>query len=285
MKHRKVGIEIEYGISLRNEEFGQLVYAASKKTGYGKCLTFEFRMRNAPKWVIKPECGGSEINTPASPNLGKIYRGLRVIETGLSKKLRKLEYKSERPLCDPRYFGLHVHVETKDLVPESKLYERFRLIANFSVWEKYFFQLQDPARRRTGACYALRSNLWSHFNRLHGIPFYKLGTASRLGCLECESLLEGMSEEHLRSHSSSLDFGPLYSIGTVEFRIGGSTIVAKDIINWADLCRRFVTQALKCNYRPKDTGFEGFLKFIKAPGSLKRWARARRAHFSGGDKN
>ncbi len=256
---RKVGIEIEYG-SVDEVDLWKLVCRAAKITHHDPLnylfgdSSWEEDEVESHKWILKSECGGGvEISTPACLDLNLIKRGLRVLEGGL---------RGMGADCDPADWGLHVHVDIGELGTKPGPEQRaslFKLIANFSVWEKYFFQLQPPERFWSPWCRPINENLWES-------P-------------DCS----GESFAGFDEHENSMDFSSFEDLGTVEFRLGGSTIVADDVVNWADLCRRFTSEALQLSSPTKGGDFGKFMEFVKVPTRLKGWMISHRHLEKGSD--
>lgn len=268
---RKIGIEIEYNIP-PTEGFGKVLKKAAKATGFP--FISEFRQIKSAKrkgkvseagcWVLKDDGSCStEVNTPATTSLARLSKGLSILQ----REIPEIWCQPNGQNC-----GLHIHVDIHDCWknPYSKtrqhrgLWNLKKLSPLLFAWvhqEHYFFAIQPPFRRTCDFCCPI-------YDRLE----------EAIGEEESEDI-DFLVEDYL-DHEASLCLNPDYK--TIEFRMGAATLSARDILNWAELCRSWVTQVLRRKWA-YGVSFEGWLNLAGVSQKIKDWVGEKRGLYDAHD--
>lgn len=122
--------------------------------------------------------------------------------------------------------GLHVHVNIRDIEPA----ERLNLIWNWVKFEKLFMELFPSNRRNSRFAIQYIPKIKSFFNKNDELHFDRV--CGKLALLS-------------NYHYSVVN---ITSIPSVEFRLMEGTLSDVDILNWIELCIRFVDKT-KAFYR------------------------------------
>lgn len=168
-------------------------------------------------WDLKKDAStGAEVCTPRITLNG--YRRISLMMI-LLDELRKNCYVTNSD-------GLHVHVNIADMAP----LERVDLLWNWVKFEKLFVELFPPARRKNRFAEQYLPKMKRYFNNNDELDFNNAcGKLVKLG----------------ENHYSIVN---ITSIPSIEFRVMEGTLSDVDILNWIELCIRFVDKT-KAFYR------------------------------------
>jgi hypothetical protein len=185
-------------------------------------------------WDVKTDSScGWEIATPA----------LRMDEDGHCEELRKgvEAIRALNPLVDRRC-GLHVHVEVQDYSWDDMR----RLIALWSRYEPFFYEMQPASRRNNMYCGPTRVVQWE--GATSGVwPAFERMLAART---EQQFVMAGRGA----AHQGALNIAHYWQSKRVEFRLHSGTCDYQKIRKWVALVMALVNRVKQTDMPPVAVG-------------------------------
>lgn len=292
--NRYVGIEMEMnprttdGTSLTQSRVhtivqGALPHVSVAQVGYSHS--------NGSRWEVKTDssCGGNTGNSGFEVVSPKIMLDDEGDNMDLKSVCHALKTAN---VAVNRQCGLHVHIEVRDFSASDLR----RLIALWTRYEPFFFEMLPASRSRNTYCPPMRKTTWD------GTSDYQWPTLQRALNANTEDEFLRTIRSYASERYRSLNLDHFWSRSTIEFRLHSGTVDYEKIRNWTKLllalvnrCKQgFMPEIANVNTETR-TGFNTYyvckvLGLIKSkfqptvPASnraLVDWIDARRTLFSG----
>lgn len=224
--NRRVGIEMEMnsqtatGTSLTQ----RMLFDAISPLGLSnRVIQAGYTHNDGSVWEVKTDGScGYEVTSPAMmfsnddelPELRSVCNALTRVGPRIDRR------------C-----GLHVHIEVRDYTWDDLR----RLLALWTRYEPFFFELLPPSRRNNQYCMPLRKSSWT------GPESSTWGVVSRgIDCTTEASFNGAMRGGYGRYHTLNLD--NFWRGGRIEFRLHSGTIDYTKIRNWTKLLLALVAR-------------------------------------------